>query len=142
MARKESKKIVKMHDKPAKLRADETPLLVFTNDKQGAARKGEMLKMLYRAVSIGQLAYVDGLDPDTGETIPLLCGIEPTGVGNQVRVYPLAKIFNKQSEVIKQYGVPDGQGGYFGEQSGEPEEKARTPAQDTAGSPEADALVG
>lgn len=90
--------------------AEDIPLMVMTN--KPTSFKGNMLLMLYKAVGMGQLAYMDGLDPDTQEIVPLLVGLEPTENG-QFAVYPLAKIFTKGDELVKTYHVPDGKGGYF-----------------------------
>ena len=69
-----------------------------------------MLLMLYKAVSMAQLAYMDGMDPETGEIHPLLVGLEGTQDG-KFNVYPLARLFNKL-DAIPAYLTPDGEGNY------------------------------
>jgi hypothetical protein len=89
--------------------AGKIPLMFITNDR--TPFKANMLMMIYKAVGMGQVGYMDGLHPETGEIHPLLVGIEPTEDG-QFRVHALAKIFNKLDE-IPQYLMPDGNGNYI-----------------------------
>lgn len=88
---------------------DAVPVVILTNER--TPFKAQQILMLYKSVGMAQLAYMDGLNPDTGETDALLVGLEPTEEG-QFRVFPLAKLFSKLDE-IPAYLVPDGQGGYF-----------------------------
>lgn len=96
--------------KKKKAKAEEIPLMILTNER--TPFKGNMMKMIYQAVSLGQLAYMDGKDEETGEIVPLLVGLEPTEDLHKFAVYPLAKIFVKGEE-MRTYLVPDGVGGYF-----------------------------
>lgn len=89
--------------------ADGMPLVLLTNER--TQYKANQLIMLYKAASVAQLAYMDGMDPDTGEIVPLLVGLEAVAGVNQFKVYPLAKLIGNLSE-IKSYLVPDGAGGY------------------------------
>lgn len=86
----------------------EIPFVILTNEPN--QMKVNILQLLYQSAHMQQLAYMDGMDPDTGEIVPLLVGMEPTE-DNQVRLYPLARLFTKASE-IKTYLTPDGQGSY------------------------------
>lgn len=88
----------------------EIPYLVLTNEI--TEFKANNLKMFYKAAALKQLAYMDGKDPVTGEIVPLLVGLEPTENATQFKVYPLARLISKASEIIN-YMVPDGTGGYF-----------------------------
>lgn len=99
-----------MSKKSKKIKADEVPLMVLTNER--TPMKGNMLMMLYKAASVGQLAYMDGMDPDTGDIVPLIVGLEPSEDGTKSNIWPLAKIIGKSAE-IKNYLIPDGVGGYF-----------------------------
>lgn len=85
------------------------PIVVLTNER--TPFKGQQILMMYQAADNAQLAYMDGLNPDTGETDALLVGLEPTEEG-QFKVFPLAKLFTSV-DTIPAYLVPDGQGGYF-----------------------------
>ena len=91
------------------LSAGEIPLMILTNER--TPHKANMIMMLYKACSLAQLAYMDGMDPETGEIVPLLVGLGPTEDG-KFNVYPLARIFNKV-DGIPQYLVPDGHGSYI-----------------------------
>ena len=88
---------------------EEIPLILLTNDRKQF--KADQLIMFYKAASLAQLAYMDGLDPDTNEIVPLLVGLEPTEGNTQFKVYPLAKLISKHDD-IKNYLVPDGNGKY------------------------------
>jgi hypothetical protein len=94
----------------SKAKADEIPLMILTNER--TPFKGNMMKMIYQACSVGQLGYMDGKNAETGEIVPMLVGLEPTGDLHKFAVYPLAKIFVKGEDVVT-YLVPDGVGGYF-----------------------------
>jgi len=96
----------KQYSKPKK---QEIPLFVLTNEI--TEFKGNVLRLFYQAAEMRQLAYMDGMDPDTGEIVPLLVGLEPTADG-QFNVAPLAKLISKSQEIIH-YLVPDGNGSYF-----------------------------
>lgn len=96
--------------KKKKLSVDEVPVIVLTNDR--TKLKADTILMFYKAATLGQLGYMDGKDPDTGEIVPLLVGLEPTENDTQFKVYPLARLINKSTEIIP-YLVPDGVGGYF-----------------------------
>lgn len=96
-----------MTDKNAEV--DKIPIAVLTNAP--TPFKGMQLLMLYKAVEMAQLAYMDGLNPDTGETEAVLVGLEPTEDG-KFQVCPLAKLFTSVDDIPK-YLVPDGQGGFL-----------------------------
>lgn len=102
------------------------PLVVLTNER--TPFKAQQILMLYQAVHAAQLAYMDGLNPDTGEVEPLLVGLEPTDDG-QFRVFPLAKLLSKLDEVPA-YQVPDGQGGYINASDGAGDELAAIPEEE------------
>lgn len=89
--------------------ANEVPLMILTNER--TQQKAQMILMLYKAASLAQLAFMDGMDPETGNIDQLLVGLEPTENG-QFKVFPLAKLFSKLDE-IPQYLVPDGNGNYI-----------------------------
>lgn len=106
--------------KPSKTKAEDIPLFVLTNER--TQFKANQIMMFYKASSLGQLAYMDGMDPETGEIVPLLVGLEPTENDTQFKVYPLAKLISNLQE-IKNYLVPDGSGNYidYSKQSSEKE---------------------
>jgi hypothetical protein len=91
------------------IKKDEIPLILLTNDR--TPFKGAMLETIYKATALAQLGYMDGLDPETGDIIPLLVGLQPTENDTQFKVYPLARILQKDE--IKFYLVPDGTGSYI-----------------------------
>jgi len=95
---------------PSKSDTSEIPVMILTNER--TPFKAQQILMLYKAASMAQLAYMDGMHPETGEIVPLLVGLEPTENATQFKVYPLATLIDKLSD-IPQYLVPDGQGGYM-----------------------------
>lgn len=84
-------------------------LMVMTNDP--TEQKVDILEMIYQSIALGQLAYADLKDADTGEICPFLVGLEPVPGTTKFSVWPLAKLVNKESD-IKNYLVPDGAGNY------------------------------
>jgi len=92
----------------SKAKLKKAPLVIMTNDRNPA--KVEMLQMMYKAFSLGQVGLVDGMDPDTGEIQPMLAGIEMVN-GELVGVYPLAVLLQSLDE-ISRILIPDGQGNY------------------------------
>lgn len=86
---------------------DVVPLLLMTNEP--TELKLKTLELLYQSLSFGQLAYMDGKNPETGEIVPLLVGLQPEA-NNKVSIYPVAKLISKDDNV--NYLVPDGQGNY------------------------------
>ena len=94
----------------AKAKEEKVPLMILTNER--TQFKANILMMMYQAASYGQLAYMDGMDPDTGEIVPLLVGLEPAGDGDKMNVHPLAKLLHKNIDDMH-YLIPDGQGNYF-----------------------------
>jgi hypothetical protein len=101
-----------MAKKKSQPKVEEIPIMILTNEI-GNQAKANMILMVYKAVQMGQLGFMDGLNPDTGDIEPLLVGIEPKADDpRQFNVYPLARIFSKL-EGIPQYLMPDGQGNYL-----------------------------
>ncbi len=92
-----------------KIKPDQVPLIMMTNER--TPQKAQMMFMLYQAAETAQLAYMDGMDPESGEIHPLLVGLEPTP-GGEFRVWPLARLINKVDSIPK-YMVPDGEGNYI-----------------------------
>lgn len=111
-----------------KVKKVEAPFLCITNEPSES--KVNILQIIYQAVHNGQLAYMDGMDPDTGEIVPLLVGLAPDSSGTKVSVYPLADIRMLTTKNITQYLVPDGRGNYQSSQaqSGETEQSQSTTA--------------
>ena len=99
-----------MSKKSKKVKADEIPIVILTNER--TPFKAQQILMMYKAAGMAQLAYMDGLNPDTGEVDALLVGLEPVEKDGQFKVFPLAKLFNKLEEVPA-YLVPDGNGSYI-----------------------------
>jgi hypothetical protein len=84
--------------------------------------KLDILQAIYDSVVHGQLGYLDAKDPETGEIVPLLVGIEFNTDGT-FKPYPIAK-FISGKDVFKDYLVPDGKGGYVsGADTGASEEE-------------------
>lgn len=83
-------------------------VVVMTNEPNPI--KTQFIEILHQAALNGQLGYMDGKDPDTGEIVPLLVGIEREG--SMIRAYPIAHAFLKVEE-MKNYLAPDGQGNYL-----------------------------
>lgn len=86
------------------------PIMLLTNER--SPMKAHMMMMLYRAAELGQLGYMDGKNPETGEIVPLLIGIEPNSDNTQMRVFPIGRIFTDMTD-MPAYLTPDGQGGYM-----------------------------
>ena len=93
---------------------DEIPLLLMTNEP--TELKLKTLELLYQSLAYGQLAYMDGKDPETGAIIPLLVGLQPEE-NNKVSIYPLAKLITKEDKT--NYLIPDGKGNYTSVNVGE-----------------------
>lgn len=93
-----------------KASAADVPLMILTNER--TPYKAQMLLMLYKAASLAQLAYMDGVHPESGEIHQLLVGLEPVGDKGEFKVFPLARLFSKLDEIPK-YLMPDGQGNYL-----------------------------
>jgi hypothetical protein len=87
---------------------DEVPIMVLTNEP--TELKVRTLELIYQSLSYGQIAYMDGKDPDTGEVVPMLVALEPAG-DNKVTIYPIARLFDKNDK-LTEYLVPDGLGNY------------------------------
>ena len=104
-----------MAKKKTKQKKVEAPFLCISNEPSES--KINILQIIYQSVYSGQLAYMDGMDPDTGEIVPLLVGLDPTGDGTKVSVYPLADIRMLTNKNITQYLVPDGRGNYQSSQA-------------------------
>lgn len=101
---------------------EEVQLVLMTNDRQQF--KVSTLQVIYQAADYRQLAYMDGMDPDTGEIVPLLVGLE-TLSDEQFNVWPLAIILNK-SKQIKNYLVPNGRGDYVDRRPKQAQESGQT----------------
>jgi hypothetical protein len=69
------------------------------------------MEIIYNSINNGQLAYMDAKDPETGEIIPLLVGLDPTSNG-KFKIYPVAQLLIGASNLPK-YLVPDGTGSYY-----------------------------
>ena len=87
----------------------EATAIVVTNDNNPIKR--DFLAILHQAALHNQLGYMDGMDPDTGEIVPLLVGVEHLEDG-KMQLYPLAHAF-LETDKLKNYLVPDGNGSYF-----------------------------
>lgn len=109
MAKRSKQPIPQAKQINAKTIKPEDYLYILTNERTDM--KANMLLMMYKAMGLGQLGYMDGMDPDTGEIVPLLVGFQPDSTG-KFNVYPLARIFNKV-DGIPHYLVPDGAGSYI-----------------------------
>lgn len=86
-------------------------LYLLTNER--TPMKEQMLQMIYQAVEHNQIGYADVQDPDTGEVIPILIGLELDVNGKVLGGAPLARLFLTQKELQKSYRLPDGAGGYL-----------------------------
>lgn len=83
--------------------------VVVSNDANPIKR--QFLAILHQAALHNQLGYMDGMDPDTGDIVPLLVGVERLDEG-KMKFYPLAAAF-LDADKLKNYLVPDGNGKYF-----------------------------
>lgn len=111
-------------DNESTLEEDVIPLMLMTNEPN--EDKLRFMELLYQAMAVGQVAYMDGKDPDTGEIVPLIVGIQPEANG-LVSIYPLARIIKPTDESIN-YHVPDGAGAYSPLNVGEPIDLGISPA--------------
>jgi len=112
------------------VKADEIPVVILTNER--TPFKAQQILMMYKAAGLAQLAYMDGLNPDTGEIDALLVGLEPVEKEVQFKVFPLAKLFNKLNE-IPAYLVPDGNGSYIDYKTNTDESSILEPIPEEAG---------
>ena len=87
----------------------EVPLMIITNDP--TELKLRTLELIYESISYGQIAYMDGKDPESGEVVPLIVALEPVSE-DKYTIYPIARLFSKDDKLI-QYLVPNGQGEYY-----------------------------
>lgn len=104
-----------MVKRPKKQKKIEVPFICLTNEPDES--KINILQIFYQAVHQQQLGYMDGMDPDTGEIVPLLVGFDPTPDG-QLRIMPLASVaVLKDHSKLRRYLVPDGRGNYEGSEA-------------------------
>ena len=85
------------------------PLLVQTNEP--SLSKEYILKNFYKAAQHYQIGYMDGMDPDTGDIVPLLILLDMSENGTLVDLHAIARIFDSPKD-FKNYLVPDGKGNY------------------------------
>lgn len=97
------------------------PLLVQTNLPN--PHKDALLKFVYHAAQKFQIGYMDGMDPDTGDIVPLLVLIEATD-DKRFDVRPIARLLSRDEDA-KEYLVPDGQGNYHQLSTCAPETRPR-----------------
>lgn len=86
------------------------PLL--TNERTDV--KANVMRSLYDAVKFGRLAYVDCVDPDTKEVIPMLAlvgDMEGSNFDIQ-KVFPIARFIASEDESLS-YGIANGEGQYI-----------------------------
>lgn len=86
----------------------ERVLKLLTNDITDL--KKMTLKMIIQAADYDELGYMDGRDPDTGEIVPLLVGLEPNE-NNSFTIYPIARFY--VGSQIPEFEPPDGRGNYI-----------------------------
>jgi hypothetical protein len=103
------------NDQKDVLSEDTIPLMLITNEP--TELKLRTLELLYQSMSFGQLAYLDGKDPETGEIVSLLVGIQPEN-DSKASIYPIAKFLDKDDNT--KYLIPDGNGNYSSIDVGEP----------------------
>ncbi len=96
----------------------ETEPTVIANDTNPIKR--QLLQAILQSAYTNQLGYLDGMDPETGDIVPLLVGIDREADGS-FRCYPIAKLFLTPSE-LKPYLTPDDSGNYINQSdaNGEP----------------------
>lgn len=85
------------------------PIMVLSNDP--TEFKIRTIELLYQSISMGQLAYMDGKDAETGEIVPLLVGLNPV-TDERVEIYPIAKLLINNADTATKYLVPNGTGEY------------------------------
>lgn len=84
-------------------------LVVIANDNNPVKR--QLLENIHASSFTNQLGYLDGMDPDTGEIVPLLVGIDRDDEGN-MSLFPIAKLFLSSAE-LKTYLAPDQYGNFI-----------------------------
>ena len=89
----------------------EIPIVLLTNDRNPA--KANLMFGMYNAVKAGKLGYIDAMDPDTGQIVPMLMCIEmdKSGKFDVKNVFPIATLIRSEQESFK-YWLPDGAGNY------------------------------
>lgn len=85
-------------------------LVIASNDRNPI--KAQFIATLHQAALHNQLGYMDGKDPETGEIVPLLCGVEFNEDGSPKQLWPLGIVF-LNGEGLKNYLAPDGDGKYY-----------------------------
>lgn len=84
-------------------------MFLLTNDLN--PEKENLLRMFYRGVASGQIAYADLKNVRTEEVIPMLVGLELDKNGKVIGAMPIARLSSGE-EMDDDYLFPDGQGGY------------------------------
>lgn len=87
---------------------DLIPILVMSNEP--TALKIKTIELIYDSIALGQLAYMDGKDTETGEIVPLLVGLNPIS-DTKYEIYPIAKLLINKADHAN-YLVPNGAGEY------------------------------
>lgn len=82
-------------------------LVVITDDNNPIKRS--LMENIVLSINTNQLGYVDGKDPETGEVVPLLVGIDRSEEGMQL--FPIARVFLDPNE-MKRFLVPDENGNF------------------------------
>lgn len=85
-------------------------LVIASNDSNPI--KAQFIATLHQAALHQQLGYMDGLDPETKEVVPLLVGVEYDDNNKPVHLWPLGIVFLDGSN-LKNYLAPDGNGNYY-----------------------------
>lgn len=72
--------------------------------------KQQLMEAIHTSAYTNQLGYLDGMDPDTGQIVPLLVGVDRDKDGG-MSFYPIAQLFLSTSE-LKRYLTPDMHGSW------------------------------
>lgn len=89
---------------------DDTRLALVISNNPNDFKVGT-IDLINRSAMTGQLAYMDAKNEETGEIEAILVGLEPGEEEGTMHIFPIAKLFNKLSE-IPEYAAPDGRGNY------------------------------
>ena len=101
-----------MAKRTKRIKKNQFVIPLLTNERTDI--KAGIMKSLYDAVKFGRLAYVDFVNPDMNQVIPMLALVEDqTGDSFDIsKVFPIAYFISSEEESLS-FGIADGNGNYI-----------------------------
>jgi len=95
-----------------RMKKNEFVIPLLTNERTDV--KATIMRSIYDATKFGRLAYVDCVDPDTKEVVPMLAMIgDMEGSEFDIsKVFPIAYFIASEEESLR-YGIANGNGQYI-----------------------------